>query len=92
MPTKAKKPVKKQAKKEPVKKKQVKKPVKKQAKKKDQEGGSGLVGFADFLAPQLKSTGWLSQTASNFGNVPFAPDWAKIASIVASQSLRKAGY
>jgi hypothetical protein len=84
----------KQIKNKPVKKKPVKnKPNKKKpAKKKNLKGGSGLVGFADFLGPQLKSTGWLSQTASNFGNLPFTPDWGKIASIVASQSLRHAGY
>jgi hypothetical protein len=67
-------------------------PKKKQAKKKGQRGGSGLVGYWDALRPELKATGWLSQTASNMGNLPMTPALAQAMAIVASQSLRHAGY
>jgi len=61
-------------------------------KKKAQKGGSGLVGYWDALAPELKSTGWVSQTVSNMGNLPMTPALAQAISVVASQGLRHAGY
>lgn len=61
-------------------------------KKKPQKGGSGLVGYWDALAPELKATNWMSQTVSNFGNLPMTPALAQALSVVASQGLRHAGY
>jgi hypothetical protein len=62
-------------------------------KKKGQRGGSsGLVGYWNALQPELKATNWLSQTASNMGQLPMTPALAQALSVVASQGLRHAGY
>lgn len=61
-------------------------------KKKQKGGNAGLLGFADFMGPELKATGWLSQTADNMSNLPFAPNWTEILGKVAADQLRKQGY
>ena len=61
-------------------------------KKKGQKGGSGLVGYWDALAPELKATNWVSQTVGNMGQLPMTPALAQALSVVASQGLRHAGY